>query len=355
MSSALRTATPAARPPVRRSAELPAKGILAANAVLVLIAVLPLHIDLFGRGSLSTLTPVVGVMVLVALGQAFVIGTGGIDLSIPSTVTLVGVILLKNAAGDDSALWRALLLCLLACVAIGLVNGVLVELLRLNALVVTLATGQLIAGATRMYRGQALAVTRVPDRLSGLSRASLGTISVILLVALAVSVVIAVWLKYHTGGRRLAASSVSRSAADHSGLPATRQRTTAWVLATVLVGTGAVLLAGQITTPDLTLGTPYLLTSVVAAVLGGAAIAGGRVKVAGTVLGAVFIVLLNHVFRVQGFSSGVSLAVQGLVLGVGLALVASTKNARWLSLRPRPAAADGPSTPDGPDVTRNQG
>jgi ribose transport system permease protein len=334
MSSALQAPS---RPFARRRLDLPGRGILAANVVLVGVAVLPLGIDLFGRGSLSTLTPVIGVMVLVALGQAFVIGTGGIDLSIPSTVTLVGVIILKDAGGRDSALWRSLLLCLLGCLLIGLVNGLLVEVLRLNALVVTLATGQLIAGATRMYRGQALAVTRVPDRLSDFSRRSFGSISVILVIALAVAFAVAVWLKYHTSGRRLAAGSVARSAADHSGLAATRQRITAWVIATVLVGAGAVLLAGQITTPDLTLGSPYLLTSVVAVVLGGAAITGGRVLVAGTALGAVFIVVLNQVFRIEGYSSGVSLMVQGLVLGAGLALVASTKNVRWRSLRATPS------------------
>jgi ribose transport system permease protein len=331
------TAAPAAPAFARRRFDLPARGILAANVLLVLIALIPLRIDLFGRGSLTTLSPVIGVMVLVALGQAFVIGTGGIDLSIPSTVTLVGVIILKDAGGRDADLWRSLLLCLVATVLIGLVNGVLVELLRLNALVVTLATGQLIAGFTRTYRGQTLAVTRVPDKLSEFSRRSFGSISVILVIALVVAVAIAVWLRYHTSGRRLAASSVARSAAEHSGLAAARQRISAWVIATVLVGIGAVLLAGQITTPDLTLGTPYLLTSVVAVVLGGAAITGGRVKVAATVLGAVFIIVLNQVFRIEGYSSGVSLMVQGLVLGAGLALVASTKNVRWRSLR-TPAA-----------------
>jgi ribose transport system permease protein len=327
------TATHAAPAFARRRWDLPGRGILAANVLLVLIALLPLRIDLFGRSSLSTLTPVIGVMVLVALGQAFVIGTGGIDLSIPSTVTLAGVIILKDARGRDADLTRSLLLCLAACVLIGLVNGILVEVLRLNALVVTLATGQLIAGTTRTYRGQTLAVTRVPDRLSEFSRHSIGPISVILVIAVLVAVLIAVWLRYHTSGRRLAASSVARSAAEHGGLAAARQRISAWVIATVLVGIGAVLLAGQVTTPDLTLGTPYLLTSVVAVVLGGAAITGGRVKVAATVLGALFIVVLNQVFRIEGYSSGVSLMVQGLVLGAGLALVASTRNVRWRSLR----------------------
>jgi ribose transport system permease protein len=338
--------------PRRAPFVLPGQGILLANVALVLVSLVFLDVNLFSRVNLSTLTPVIGVMVLVALGQAFVIGTGGIDLSVPSTITLVGVIILKSAAGANDALLKALLMCFVATLVIGLANGFLVEVLRLNALVVTLATGQLIAGATRMYRGQTLAITRVPDKLSEIARSSIGAISIILVVAVLVAAVLALWLKFHTSGRRLSASSVGRAAAEHSGLAATRQRITAWVTATVLVGIGGVFLAGQITTPDLTLGSPYLLTSVVAVVLGGASIAGGRVRVAATILGATFIVVLEQIFRVRGFSSGVSLVVEGLVLSVGLALVATTKNVRWLTLRRTPDEA--PGGPPTPGVTSNK-
>ena len=330
----------------RHALALPGQGILLANIALVLVSLVFLHVNLFNRVNVATLTPVIGAMVLVALGQAFVIGTGGIDLSIPSSITLVGVIILKSAAGANDALVKALVTCLVAVVVIGLVNGFLVEVLRLNALVVTLATGQLIAGGTRMYRGQTLAITRVPDSLSESARSSVGDVSIILVVAIVVAVLTAIWLKFHTSGRRLSASSVGRAAAEHSGLAATRQRITAWVTATVLVGIGGVFLAGQITTPDLTLGSPYLLTSVVAVVLGGASVAGGRVRVAATVLGATFIVVLEQIFRVRGFSSGVSLIVEGLVLSVGLAAVATTKNVRWLTLRRTPdESPGGPSIP----------
>ena len=316
----------------RRPLSIPGGGILLANLALVLIAVAALRIDLFGRGSLSTLTPVIGIMIIVALGQAFIIGTGGIDLSIPSTITLVGIVILKSSAGADQGLVKALTLSLVACLLIGLLNGVLVEVFRLNALVVTLATGQLIAGLTRLYRGPALAKSQVPDNLSSFARADFANISAILLLAVLVSVAVAAWLKFHITGRTVAASSVARTAAEHTGLSAVRQRIIAWVVGTTLVGLAAVLLSGQISTPDLTLGDPYLLTSVVAVVLGGAAISGGQVKVAGTALGALFIMLLEHIFRVRGFSSGVSLVVEGLVLAVGLTLVASSKKLGWASI-----------------------
>jgi ribose transport system permease protein len=348
------TSAPAGTLP-RRPFQLAGQGILAANVALVLVAVLVLRIDVFSRGSLSTLTPVIGVMMFVALGQAFIIGTGGIDLSVPATITLVGTVVLKASGGRDGRMVPAILLALAACLVIGLVNGVLVELTRLAALVVTLATGQLIAGVTRMYRGPVLAVSNVPGDLSRFARASVLRISIILIVAVAVSVAVGLWLKYHTSGRTLAASSVARLAAENTGLAATRQRIVAWVAGTLLVGVGGILLAGQISTPDLTLGTPYLLTPIVAVVLGGAAITGGRVRTAATALGAVFLMLLEHIFRVRGFSSGVALAVEGIVLGAGLTIAITTRRlsrARPRALRPRASAAGGTRT--GGDTPRQQ-
>ncbi|UOY02600.1 ABC transporter permease [Blastococcus sp. PRF04-17] len=340
---------PATRSVPRRPRQLPGRGILLANVALILIGLLLLDVDMFSRASLSTLTPTIGVMILMALGQAFIIGTGGIDLSIPSTVTLVGIIVLKEAAGDNGQLLPALLLGLAACLGIGLVNGLLVEVTRLDALVVTLATGQLIAGATRIYRGPVLAESNVPSNLSGFARGSVAQISVILIIALVVVAIIAVWLRYHTTGRRVAASSVARVAAENSGLAATRQRLAAWMTGTLIVGIGAVLLAGLLATPDLSLGIPYLLTPIVAVVLGGASLAGGRVRPGATALGALFLVVLDFIFRVKGYSSGVALAFQGVVLGVGLTLVATSKKLRWSSISAlRGGTSRGRSDPDQP-------
>jgi len=333
---------------------LPAQGILLANVALALVAVLMLDVDLFGSASLTTLTPTIGVLVLMALGQAFVIGTGGIDLSIPSTVTLVGIIVLKHASGDDGALLGAVVLAVVVAVGIGLLNGVLVEVTRLDALVVTLATGQLIAGLTRMYRGPVLAVSNVPENLSDLARSSVGPVSIILVIAIAVAALVALWLRFHTSGRRLAASSVARAAAENSGLAAARQRITAWMIGGLIVGIGAVLLAGQIATPDLTLGKPYLLTPVVAVVLGGAAITGGRVRAAGTALGAVFLAVLDHTLRVRGYASGVALVFQGLVLGAGLTLVATSKRLRWASISARRGGNSGGAVPGPAENQENQ-
>lgn len=300
-----------------------------ATAVILLLAVSQFLVagDFFSKASLATLTPLIGIMAIISIGQAFVIGTGGIDLSVPATVTLMGVIVVKASEGSDGGLAGAIGLCLLACILIGLMNGVLVEGLGLSALVATLATGQLIAGATLLYRGPSvLAVAEVPPRLESWTGANLAGLSYILLVGVLVAALGGAFLRRGVSGRRLVAASASRRAAFLVGLRAGWYRILAYVIASTIYGLGGILAAGQVGTPDLTLGEPYLLSSIVAVVLGGAVLTGGRVSPVATLLGAVFITVLDHDLQVEGYSPGVQLIVQGVVLAGGLALVFAIKN-----------------------------
>jgi ribose transport system permease protein len=294
--------------------------------LLLLVSQLAVTDGFFERSTLSTLTPLVGILVLVAIGQAFVISTGGIDLSLPGTMTVVGAIVLKQSEGRDGGLLGALILCAAACVVIGLLNGVLIEGLRLNPLVVTLAVGQLVLGCTQLYRGAVPPVQQVPERLASWATADVAGISAILLASGALAVVMTFVLQRTVIGRRLVAGSTSERAAVLTGIKAPVYRVGAYVVASVVYGVGGVLAAGQTGTPDLTLGEPYLLTSVVAVVLGGAALAGGRVSPVATLMGAVFITVLDFDLRVQGLSAGPRLIAQGAVLVLGLSLIHAVRH-----------------------------
>lgn len=298
----------------------PTTVIAIAVAVLLLLSEFVVTRSFLQLGSLSVLTPLVGIMVVVATGQAFVMGTGGIDLSVAAVISLVGSIVLKQSAQRSDRLLGALLLCLLLCCLVGLVNGLLIEALHLNALVVTLAVGQLVAGATRLYRGDVLAVTNVPANLSHAAGAGIGGVSFLLLISVAVACLAALFLQRFIAGRRLVASSAAPGTAALIGVRARGYRVLAYVIGSCAYGVGGVLAAGQLGTPDLTLGDPYLLTSVVAVVLGGAVLTGGRVSPIATLLGAVFVTVLDYDLRVKGFSAGIRLMTQGVVLVLALSL-----------------------------------
>jgi len=319
----------------------PRRVVLAGIVLLVAIAELSLGISLFSQSSLATLTPLMGVMVIAALGQALVIGTGGIDISVPAVITLVGSIMLKVGGGVDENLVGALLVAAGACALIGLVNGTLVEIMGLNAFVATLATGQLVAGSTRLYRGPVLSVTGVPPALSDFARSNVAGISYVLIAAVVAVAGSAFLLASSSSGRRMVASSASKTAARFIGLHSQLNRVLVYVIAALLFGLAGTLLAGQIGSPNLTLGSPYLLATVVAVVVGGASLAGGRVDPVATLLGALFITLLDHILAAQGYSSGVAMVAQGAVLGLGLAAVyllrTNERIAMWVRRRRRTA------------------
>lgn len=297
----------------------PLKVILLANILLVLFLQFVMGQNLLDPRTLSTLTPLLGIMIIVGIAQAFVIGTGGIDLSLPHVVTLMGIILLKESEGLDEKLPWAILVAVIVCLLIGLLNGILVEVFRFNSLVTTLATGQLILGATIIYRGTSLSATQVPPALYTWARDSFFSFSFILIGALILVIVVAFAVLRVNIARRLVLSSASVKASHLIGIRNISYRVGAWVIAALVAGLGGVLMAGQIMSPDMSSGGPYLLSSIVVVVLGGAVLTGGRVSPFGALLGAFFIMLLGHGLAVMGFSAGVRTLAEGLVLALGLA------------------------------------
>ncbi len=316
--------------------------ILIANVLLILFLQLAAGQNLFEPRTLATLTPLLGVMVIIGLAQAFVIGTGGIDLSLPSVVTAMGIIMLRESGGQNEMLPKAFLVAAMVCLIVGVVNGLLVEVMGLNALVTTLATGQLVLGATIIYREGALQ-TKVPPLLSSWAQGNIFSVSFILVVAVAFAVLILVFVRRITTGRRLVLASASMRASELLGIRYLALRVSAWIIASLIGGVGGVLLAGQIASPDMSSGGPYLLSSIIVVVLGGAVLTGGRVGPFATSLGATFIILLDHGLAVMGFSTGARTLVQGLVLALGLAGVG-------LLMRPRTMKTSGgvkvPAEPD---------
>ena len=327
----------------------PARGFVTPLSVIALGVVLMLALAalqtqgaVFEQSILSAVTPLIGVMILASAGQALVIGTGGIDLSVPAGITVTGIILTTYTDGDASKLTAAIVISLVAVLLMGLVNGLLVEIFRLNALVVTLAVGLLVIGLGRLYRGKLLSVTGVPEPLVAFSGANVGGISFLLLASILLAGLATFFVWLTVPGRRLVASSASAAAGALVGLRATGYRIAAYAVAGLLYGVAGIMLSGLLTTPDLAIGEPYLLAPIVAVVLGGAILTGGRVSFVATLLGAVFVSLLNLNLAVAGFTGGMPALVQGLVLAIGLSLVFLLRDKKVLSrLLPRRSADEG--------------
>jgi len=294
--------------------------VWAATAVLVTVTVIVFP-DNLSFGSLATLTPLVGVLVVASLGQSLVIATGGIDLSVSSIITLTAIVVVYSSGGSDDKLPLACLLGLATGVVCGLINGLLVEYLRLSALVVTLATGQVMLGLANIWYEQGANKVPAPPALRTLAGGTVAGFSDVLIAGLVITAIIGVVLGGSVAGRRLSAASTSILAARYQGIAVKGQRAATYAAAGLLYSLCGMALVGILGTPTLALGAQYQLSTIAAVVLGGAALAGGRLRPGATLAGAVFLAISNQGVATTGLAAGAQSVAQGTILIIAMLLV----------------------------------
>ncbi|MCW5875841.1 MAG: ABC transporter permease [Anaerolineales bacterium] len=270
--------------------------------------------------SFSGVLPLTAILAIVSLGQMLVVMTGGIDLSIPGTMTLAAFVTVGVAAGSNENILPALGVALGVSALIGLVNGLLVAVIRLNALIITLAVGQLVRGILLRYATTVANEASVPSALSEWAIRQNFGVGSIFWIGLIVMVVFTLLLGYTGIGRRFKAVGANPVAARIAGLRVTSYVTFAYVVAAMLYGLAGFLLASFIRSPTQGLGLPYLLGPIAAVVIGGASLSGGLANVASTAVAAFFLTVLSQMLRVLGFSTDLQFVVFGLAIIIGMAV-----------------------------------
>lgn len=251
---------------------------------------------------------------IVALGQTFVVANRSLDLSVGATVAFVNLIV-------SHAMWSGyppavvIAVALSAGLVIGLVNGVLVTVLRASAVVVTLGTAAIITGIGFLYTGGAPG-SSMSDVIKWLGRGRVGVVPVSGLVWLAVGILSWVILRRLALGRFVFASGDNASAATYSGIPVNRTLLVSHIVSGLFAATGGVLLSGLVGVGSLNLGADYVLSSIAAVILGGAVFGGGAGGAIGTMLGTALLVMILNLLTVFGVDQPGKLIVQGLVIAV---------------------------------------
>jgi ribose/xylose/arabinose/galactoside ABC-type transport system permease subunit len=229
-------------------------------------------------------------VVIVALGMALVIGTEGIDLSVGS-VMAVAAALIPLYIGYGP--WAAIAIALAAGGVLGLVNGSMVAFLGVQPIVATL--GVLVAG-----RGLALVLaegrlTELFDpTLSAIGTDEIAGIPVTVLAALVVVVVVGLVVRRTTFGRHVVAIGGNRRASELAGLPVRRTLLIVYVVSAVLAALAGVLGTARLSAADpSSIGLLIELSAITAVVVGGTPLTGGRVRIVGTIAGALLMQLIG--------------------------------------------------------------
>ncbi|MEU1810635.1 ABC transporter permease [Micromonospora sp. WMMD1076] len=268
-------------------------------------------------GNLRTQLVQVAPVLIVALGMALVIGSEGIDLSVGSVMALAAAVLpLYLGFGAVPAIAVALL----AGVAAGALNGTLVAVVGLQPIVATLAL--LVAG-----RGIALVIAdgqlkqiRNPDLLALGSEEVLG-LPVVALIAVVLAVVVGLLVNRTTYGRQLVAIGGNRAAARLAGLPVRRVLVVAYVLGGLFAAVAGVLATARLTASDPSaIGNLIELSAITAVVVGGTPLSGGRIRVLGTVAGALLMQLLRATMIKHDLPDSTAQMVQAVIILVAVYL-----------------------------------
>ena len=265
-------------------------------------------------------------LAILAAGQLYVIVSGGFDLSAGSVITLtvVGSSMLLGENPDATAL--VILAMLGMGAAVGLVNGLVVAILRVPSLIATLGMLITLNGVAFLWSGGAPR-GYLPEAFRFLGRHNFREAPVVgflpvAVVALVVLALLLAWGMHRTNyGRLLHAVGDNPEAARLSGVPVARVRVTAFVVSALSAVVAGVLLGG-FAGVSVDVGAGYELQAITACVLGGAALLGGRGRVPEAIAGALTLYAIFTLLNFLGLPQPVREVVQGLILIAAVAVAA---------------------------------
>ncbi|MCP4692128.1 MAG: ABC transporter permease [Desulfobacterales bacterium] len=259
-------------------------------------------------GDITTYLP----MILLAVGQTYVVFVGDIDLSVGSIISLVNVVTVSvmAAMGDGvGAILAGVSAGMLVGALCGAFNGFFVAVLRFQPIVATFAAGIVFAGLALWVLPSAGLPT--PDAYWETYGENLAGVPFVLWVLAGIAAVVGL-IANLVFQRSLLAVGGHRESAYQSGLPVARLRVRAYILCGAFAALAALCLTGDTGSGDPLLGAKSTLGSVAAVVLGGTALSGGRGSAVGSIFGAVILGLAGSFV----FFAGVPFEYQNLVQGL---------------------------------------
>lgn len=270
-----------------------------------------------GQGSGAILTAALSFAtfsVIVGLGQMLVVtsGPGNVDLSIPATITLAGVVAMKVMDTDNARLLIGIAAALGAAFAVGLVNYALIRILRIPPIIATLSSSFLVLSTAISY-GRGIRI-KPPPLLADFATARIMGVPLVAIFTVILSIVLAQILLRTVYGRSLLATGQNARAAWLSGLDPERTRLITYVASALLAGVAGLCLSGFSGGAALNMGEEFLLASIAVVVIGGTSVAGGKASVPGIWGAALFMYLLVSMLNTFGASAGIRLILTGVII-----------------------------------------
>lgn len=250
----------------------------------------------------------------IALGMTFVILTGGIDLSVGSTLAFTSAIfagLLQN--GMNTGLAIVITLALGLC--LGLLNGLLITKGKLAPFIVTLATMTIFRGLTLVYMdGRPISGPKDNFAFQFLGKGQVFGIPFQVILFLIVYIVLSTLLNKTSHGRKIFAVGGNEKASFISGIKIDKVKVLVYVISALMAVVSGLVLTSRLNSAQPTAGSAYEMDAIAAVVLGGTSMTGGSGSLTGTLIGILILGVLNNGLNLLGVSSFYQQIVKGVVI-----------------------------------------
>lgn len=294
--------------------------------------------NFFTMENISDMLAETSVLAICAVGMMFVIVTGGIDLSIGATMALgamVGCTVLKNNQSTPTIV--VVLIAMGIGLVCGLINGVLVSRLKILPIIATLGTMNIYRGITYLVaNGSWVKQQEMGARFLGLATGKFLGINNLIVIAIVVYIIAAIFMSKTRVGRRIYAVGNSEESARVSGIKTDNVLTMVYVLLGIIAGLAGTLYVCKYGVAQGETCTGYEMNVIAACVLGGVSINGGTGRVPGVLLGAILLGILNNAMPLIHVSSFWQEGIRGLI--ILLSIVANSliqRNVEMKALRRR--------------------
>ncbi len=287
-----------------------------ARMLLVLVALMaifsissPYFLNMKNLFAIGLTISVIGI---VCIGQSLILLTGAFDLSVGGIAGLSGMIvaILTKQYGNY---WGWFFLGLAAGTGIGLINGLLITKMKINALITTLSMMTILSGVVFLVSGGfAIGVNLPSFRLLGTTR--IFGIPLPILILIVLYAVFYVILRFSVFGRYVYSIGGNAEAARLSGINVDRMRILVYSLSGLLAGLGGIVLASRLGSAQVDAGSQYPINSIAACVLGGISIAGGEGVIWGSLIGVAIVGVLQSGLIMVGMPSYYQWIATGIVL-----------------------------------------
>ncbi|NLA92852.1 MAG: ABC transporter permease [Spirochaetales bacterium] len=262
---------------------------------------------------------------IIALGEFFVILIGNMDMSITSIIGMTSIYFSGMVANSGVPVFWAIVIVLLLSAIVGVVNGMLTVYGRMPSFIGTLTVMNILKGIYFIY-SKGLPISGLPESFNFLGAGYIGVIPFPVILMLAVAIILHIFTQHTEMGRSFYAVGGNIEAAKLSGINIKFISVSAFVICALLSSIGALGLTSRSLSGNVMIGENLLFDVMTIVVLGGTSLTGGRGKVFGVVIGALFLQVISNIMILMSVNTYWQWVVKGIILIVVVVIDANSKH-----------------------------